>query len=260
MRARAAWAASISIVTIAVIPGELGRYRATDVTSLRGPYVGQDIIKIDAIVAVAKPGPSGFPETVIVDDDPPDIQETIGFLPQFARVGSADLTNVDDYAALNHVPGRRYYVSPLTFSLIYREVIQSPVVIELVFNHPPNFSGGQIPGVGYFDLRHALERPLVTGEPGTPALVMRMHAIWFDAQVCPLERSDVLRSRFANPAGFPPKRDCRSAENTREERQNKGIERDRIGYRPLPNGFATFIFAVLGCVFGGGLLLAWWMS
>ncbi|PBC22093.1 hypothetical protein CK226_15745 [Mesorhizobium sp. WSM4311] len=97
-------------------------------------------------------------------------------------------------------------------------------------------------------------------EPGAPAFVMRVYAMWFDAHVGALESSDILRSRLADPACFPPKQDCGQTEKTSEGGQNKGIERQRIAYRPLPDGFATFIFGVFGCVFGGGLLLSWWMG
>ncbi|WP_154674530.1 hypothetical protein [Mesorhizobium erdmanii] len=246
MRAQAALAALISIIAVAVISSEFGRYEATDTNSLGQPHVDPDIVKVDAIVAVTKLGAPGFPKTVVIDDDPPDIQETISFLPQFARVGTADFPNVDFYAALNHVPGRRKYVSPLAFSLIRMEVIQSLIHAELVFDPPLYFSGGQVTGVGYFDLRHALEWPLVSRETGAPAFVMRMHAIWFYAQVGTLERSSVFRSRLANPAGFQPEEHGGSTKNYGERGKDSRKESDRVSRQPYPEGFIEWLLKVAG--------------
>ena len=230
MRARAAWAALISIISVYVIAGVLFR----DGEALASATNRNEVI------AMAKLGETVGSESVVVPNLSPDINPQLPALSLAIKAALArgETTSLDAVPALSHGGAGGNYVLPLEPFIDDWEVAQKPFIAEHSINKPAHITSRQIAYI----LNADIAGDKIAGNEWREAK-------WLNRDIGPLENSGIESLSLYASVGGNPEANRGDGQHAGKRDKPQGEIRRWVagGLFPEPVMFALLGGAIIGC-------------
>lgn len=227
------------VVAIAVETGVFDQYLMT-AHNADCPHFSEEDVNVDAIIPMAEARVSDLTETIVVDDDAPDVDEELVVLSKFAPV------EFDCLAALRHRdPGRQRNVT-LSGTFIDGEIIELVALIQGMGDNPSDFFCWQIADVanGYV----GVARICAAG---------RNYPGGFSSEIGALQNASIASLGISALRGHNPESNCGDSENARKNDKPKSEIGRGVLLGLFPKPVLAFLLGgmIVGLMIVGGVLL-----